>query len=239
MLRDVLREAAEVEQAKGLIRPITINLCGLVLGRFASGLPRGFRPGGLIRGFLRESLKIPTVREVAPRLIPYLITNYVTKRPRTITELTEETGLKPAEVRGCLRVLGQSDRAIVRALDSEQQTWEISHDFLVPLLDSIIARRTVSLWRKSRPWLPWIGAATLVLCLAIVSNLRQDPTAALRKLGWIVSWTNEGLLLQSERIPAGDTLQILRHVHEPITLQLDEIDSRVSEWRVLKKSVCY
>src|SRR5262249_34789131 len=56
LLRDVLREAAEIEQTKGLIRPVTINLCGLVLGRFAMGLPRGFRPGRLIRGFLRESV---------------------------------------------------------------------------------------------------------------------------------------------------------------------------------------
>src|SRR5271166_2687628 len=29
LLRDVLREAAEIEQTKGIIRPITINLCGL------------------------------------------------------------------------------------------------------------------------------------------------------------------------------------------------------------------
>jgi hypothetical protein len=35
--RDVLREAADIEQAKGLIRPVTLNLCGLVLGRFATG----------------------------------------------------------------------------------------------------------------------------------------------------------------------------------------------------------
>jgi hypothetical protein len=39
ILHDVLREAAEIEQAKGIIRPVTINLCGLVLGRFAGGLP--------------------------------------------------------------------------------------------------------------------------------------------------------------------------------------------------------
>ena len=53
LMRSVLKEATEIEQTKGLIRPITINLCGLVLGRFATGLPAGFRPGSLIRGFLR------------------------------------------------------------------------------------------------------------------------------------------------------------------------------------------
>jgi len=34
LLRAVLREAAENEQTLGLIRPVTINLCGLVLSRF-------------------------------------------------------------------------------------------------------------------------------------------------------------------------------------------------------------
>jgi hypothetical protein len=93
LLRDVLREAAEIEQTKGLIRPVTINLCGLVLGRFATGLPRGFRPGGLIRGFLQESVLLPAVRDIAPRLVPHLITGYVTKRPRTVAELAEAVAL--------------------------------------------------------------------------------------------------------------------------------------------------
>jgi conflict system STAND superfamily ATPase len=69
LMRRVLREAAEMEQTVGIIRPITINLCGLVLGRFSSGLPRRFR-GGLVRGFLRESLSLPEVRDVAGILIP-------------------------------------------------------------------------------------------------------------------------------------------------------------------------
>ncbi len=46
LLADALREAAEIEQAKGLIRPITINLCGLVLSRFVTGLPRGSAQAG-------------------------------------------------------------------------------------------------------------------------------------------------------------------------------------------------
>ena len=73
LLRDVVREAAEIEQTKGIIRPVTINLCGLVLGRFATGLPRGFRPGGLVRGFLRESISLPPIRDIAPVLLPHLI----------------------------------------------------------------------------------------------------------------------------------------------------------------------
>jgi hypothetical protein len=74
----------------GLIRPVTINLCGLVLSRFSSGLPRKFR-GGVIRGFLRETLALPEVRNMAERIIPYLITDNVIKRPRTIMEVAQAT----------------------------------------------------------------------------------------------------------------------------------------------------
>jgi hypothetical protein len=33
LVRAVLREAAEIEQTTGLIRPVTINMCGLVLSQ--------------------------------------------------------------------------------------------------------------------------------------------------------------------------------------------------------------
>jgi hypothetical protein len=163
LLQGVLREAAELDQTKGLIRPITINLCGLVLSRFASGVDRKFRPGSLVRGFLQESVNLPSVRNVAPRILPKLISSSVTKVPRTIGWLAQKCGFDSTVVHGCMLVLGQADRAIVRPIDSRQQTWEISHDFLVPLLDSIVSRKSVSAWRLSRPYLPWLAAAILVI----------------------------------------------------------------------------
>ncbi len=126
LMRAVLREAAEIEQTIGLIdKPVRLGA-----GPFSGGLPRRFR-GGLIRGFLRESLSLPEVRDVAGKLIPQLITDNVTKRPRTIADLAQATLLATSTVRACLRRLGESDRAIVRPLDQQQETWEISHDFLV------------------------------------------------------------------------------------------------------------
>jgi hypothetical protein len=176
LLKDVLREAAEIEQKKGLIRPITINLSGMVLSRFATGLHGGFRPGSLIRGFLRESLSLPRARDTATLVIPMMITESLTKRPRTIDELAAGTGLSIAAVRDCLWALGQTDRGIVRPLGENQQTWEIAHDFLVPLLDSIVARWTVSIWRRSRPWLPWVVAGALSVSIAI--SVYQRSSAA-------------------------------------------------------------
>ncbi len=220
LMRAVLREAAEIEQTTGIIRPVTINMCGLVLSRFSSGLPRKFR-GGLIRGFLKESLSLPEVRDPAEKLIPQLITDNVTKHPRRIDDLVTATGLPLPAVRACLRRLGESDRAILRPLDQPQETWEISHDFLVPLLDAIVARRTVSLWRRLRPWLPWAAAAVLgIAAVAIPLLPRQDPTSALRKQGWSVSEENGTLALDREDNIPSESIPILRGLPAPFSLYL-------------------
>jgi hypothetical protein len=254
LLRTVLREASEIELgAAGMIRPITLNLCGLVLGRFANGLPSKFR-GRLIRGFLRESISLPETRETATKIIPKLITHDVTKRPRTIDELVRETGLSHKTVRACLYRLGSEDRGIVRALDNEtQKTWEISHDFLVPLLDATVVRWTASLWRRSRPWLSWIVTVAFALTIPIVLGLR-DPLREMADSGWTVhregtKWTvsfergvqTEEARLALGRIPATELLVRGSSVEDVSALKdLDRLTSltldhtRVSDVSVLK-----
>jgi hypothetical protein len=233
LLRAVLREAAEIEQTTGLIRPVTINLCGLVLSRFASGLPRRFR-GGLIRGFLRESLALTEVRDVAGRLIPQLITDNVTKRPRTVSDLAQATGVAPSAARACLRRLGESDRAIVRPLDQPQETWEISHDFLVPLLDSIVARRTVSWWRSFRPWLPWTAAGVMgIAAVAMPLVTSQNPRAALIAQGWTVSEEGGDLNLYRFGNVPPQSVPILRGL--PASLSLDLRGVQVTDISALRQ----
>jgi hypothetical protein len=167
LLKKVLQEAAEVEETKGLIRPVTINLCGLVLERFHDRLPRGFRPGTLLRGFLQETVFLSKIREISPKILPLLVSGNLTKRPRAITDLAREAMLPENVVRGCLRMLGMPDRGIVRPIDEREETWEIAHDFLVPLLDSILTRRQISFWRRLRPWMPWLSAATLLISASV------------------------------------------------------------------------
>jgi Leucine-rich repeat (LRR) protein len=237
LMRAVLREAAEIEQTVGLIRPVTINLCGLVLGRFSSGLPRRFR-GGLIRGFLRESLLLPEVRDVAGKIIPHLISDNVTKRPRTIADLAQATTLAPSAVRASLRRLGESDRVIVRPLDQQQETWEISHDFLVPLLDSIVARRVVSLWRRFRPWLPWTATVVLgiaAIAIPLMTSQRLNPRAVLTTQGWTVSETGGILYVQRDGPIPPESMSILRGLRTELSLWLRNANMRdVSVLRELK-----
>src|SRR5271157_5150989 len=235
LLHDVLREAAETEGTKGFIRPVTINLCGLVLKRFATGLPRDFR-GALIRGFLRESVLAREVRDIAPVLVPHLITGYVTKRPRTVSELAAETASDPAAVRGCLRILGDPDRGIVRSLDKNEQTWEISHDFLVPLLDSIVSRWRMPFRRRLRAWLPWIAATAMVLVVVVAANWRRDPILQLEDLGWKVHKTDKALELEFEGLPPRESLRVLQRTSQPLHVKINGVNNitSISGWSVVK-----
>jgi hypothetical protein len=197
VLYDVLREASEIERAKGIMRPITVNLCGLVLSRFTTGFPPGFRSGALISGFIRESVSLPELRDVAPKVIPHLITSRVTTQPRTIQELAHLTTLRPEAIVGCLRRLARADRSIVRPLDSTQQLWEISHDFLVPLLDSTIARWSVSLWQRIRSWLPWGLAAGFSLGFLLVTDIELRRAVTLSSSPQIITQSRFAIIRES------------------------------------------
>ena len=89
----------------------------------------------------------------------------------------------------------------MRPIDEEQKTWEISHDFLVPLLDSIVARWRVSLWRKTRPWLPWVVAACMVVTVVAGMNWRKDAIPELTEMGWTVQRTDKGFYLEFAGLP--------------------------------------
>lgn len=238
LLAEVLREAAKVEETKGLIRPVTLNLCGLVLSRFATGLPYSFRPGRMIRGFVQEAIFQREVREATPILLPKLISQQATKQPRTIENLASDTILTPRQAQGVLFKLGEADRGIVHALDPEYKIWEISHDFLVPMIDSILARWRVSAWRRVRPWLPLVYAVALFATLFVAPRLVTDPIAELNKLGWAIHHTDarnpgDADLVQDgieyvftfKSIPTPESVHVLKRVPIPFAVVLTDIHS--------------
>jgi hypothetical protein len=191
LMADVLREASRVEDTPGMIRPVTLNLCGLVLARFSAGLPLSFRPGHMIRGFVREAIFDKDIRDEAPALLRKLISEERTKRPCTIDELAEGTKLTPAQARGVMFKLSAPERGIVHPLDPDCRVWEISHDFLVPIVDSILASWRVSLWSKIQPWLPLAYAAVLLALLFAVPRLFPNPLELLVRLHWQTTTLND------------------------------------------------
>src|SRR5712664_1706130 len=104
-----------------------------------------------------------------------------------------------------------AERGIVRPLDPEQETWEISHDFLVPLLDAILVRWSISLWRRMRPAVPWIAASMMIVPLGVLSRT-QDPVNRLTELGWTIQRPDNNtlsLLYFGPKPPIKESLETL------------------------------
>ena len=81
MREKVLDEASEVDDLPGLVRPITLNMLGLVLQRYRGGTLEGAPPGRLIQSYLRQAMAKPGIDDLAPRLLGEMITDKGTKRP--------------------------------------------------------------------------------------------------------------------------------------------------------------
>ena len=153
LLDQAMRQARRAEETQGLIRPITVNMIGIILERITSGddprLPR--ERGGLLVGYLRRALAAPELRDHAPRLLTGMLSEAGTKRPRSVAELATETQSSEATVRACLLLLG--NQGIVRPLDDAADVWEISHDFVARLLVGVLAAWHARLWKRLRPWI--------------------------------------------------------------------------------------
>lgn len=162
---EIVKEAREIEETAGMIRPITINLFGLVLRRFEC-LPKGYKPGTLLRSYLRDQAHEKTIREFAPRILRAMITDNSKQTPVTLAEIAKATKFGDAhQIRGVLIRLGSA--GLVRELDTQAGTWEIAHDFIAQLYDHILVGWRLSLWRQVRPWV--IGAGFFVWLMGFLA----------------------------------------------------------------------
>ena len=224
----VLHEAAEIEEIKGLIRPITLNLCGLVLSRFATGVPREFRPGRMIRQFVHESIFRPEAREMSKPVLSKLISSSITKQPRTIEQLADTTSFSPRQVQGLMFVLAEPDRGLVRPLDEHCTVWEVSHDFLVPIIDSMLNQWSISALRRSRPWVPLMSVVALLLVFFFSPRFMPDPIRTLTELDWDASAERETLngpvssyRLRSIGPPGADSFAALARIPVPFEVDIE------------------
>lgn len=155
----VLAEAMMVDDSRGLVRPITLNMVGEIL-RVQAGQPGKLRRHeNLLTGFIRECVQAPRIREHAEMVLDPLVTKTGTKRPLTVDEIHTELvrrghSLPVDAIDGCLLELSES--GLVRRLNHAQDTpigrrlWEVSHDFISRLLAGAL-RDPVPLSRRLRP----------------------------------------------------------------------------------------
>lgn len=201
LIYEVAKEAEAIEGIQGLIRPITLNMFGVILERFSGQLPQGVEPGALLRGYLEESIDHQDTRSEVRRILREMVTDTGTKRPCSEKELAAATSLEGSLIRGCLLPL--ANKGIVRQIDVKNGIWEISHDFVARLLNQMMGKWKMPTIQKLLPWigpgalLSWILLVLVLLpSLAISSSTRaiQD----LRIFGLAVRAVGDGYKASAE-----------------------------------------
>jgi len=172
LLDKVLQEAAEIEDMPDKVRPIVLNMFGLVIASFKGSLPKGVEPGRLLSGYVERSLNNPAVRGVAVEILRPLVTDVATKRALPIDRIAEAARVPRMIARGCLIALAND--GLVRPLDKGGDRWEVAHDFVGRLLQPIVRNWRKSAWESARAWLA--PAALSVWLVAAVATIFVFPS---------------------------------------------------------------
>jgi len=149
-LRRVLKAAVAADGTPGLVRPIILNMLGIVLQRIADS-PEAERPTrDLLTDDLRAFIDHPRRRAIARAVLPHMLTDSNTKQPRRIGELCSATKLDARVIHGCLLELETSGyvHQITRPKQIVDGVWEISHDFVARLLGSILENPSLTFWQR-------------------------------------------------------------------------------------------
>jgi hypothetical protein len=154
-LNGIISELRTIEGTPGLIRPIVLNMAGLILERQAG--PHSLRsdPGALLAGYVRSCVERSDVRDHAPKILEQMLTEAGTKQPRSVADLTAACKLDDSTVEGYLTQMIPFGlvRRITRPDQVQERVWEVSHDFVARLLQNVLHNRRPTPWQRLRPWL--------------------------------------------------------------------------------------
>lgn len=163
LMKEIFAEVSEIEDMPDRVRPVVLNMIGLVLASFRGALPKGVRPGRLLSGYVHRAISATDVRLHAANLLRPLVTNVGTKRSLPLASIASEAQVTPAVARGCL--LRLADSGLVRAIDQTSERWEIAHDFVARLVQPIVQHWTRSFWEVARKW---VAPGALSLWIIVV-----------------------------------------------------------------------
>jgi len=188
LLDKVLREAAEIEDMPDRVRPIVLNIFGLVISSFKGALPKGVEAGRLLSGYVERSLKNAAGEGFAVRILRPLVSDVGTKRALTTDHIADAAKVESGAARGCLIPLAND--GLVRRLEGVPERWEVSHDFVARLLQPLLRNWRESAWQAARPLLLpallviWLAAVGIVV--AIYPSLHEEYILSqLRSVGLV------------------------------------------------------
>ena len=164
-LNQLFEQIASFEGTRGLVRPIILNLIGLIVSK-SSELYDSIKEKAtenLLAEYLRHHVFRRNMQDHGPKIIGHMITKVGTKMAQSVSDLAILTGIPQAEVKGALNILANT--GLVRQIDAFDDIWEISHDFVAYHLHSILKGRYRSILTEfSNRFAP----ATLILWTIVV-----------------------------------------------------------------------
>lgn len=172
----VFTEANAIEETKGLIRPITLNMLGQVVQRAGEDLTHAVSKGKLLENDLRRCLDTGEIKDHARQVLKPMLSKAGTKRPCRIDELSSESGLDQHVVEGCL--LHLNFLGLVRRINRDPQLaariWEVSHDFVARLLFGILVHKRTSVGQYMLRGAAGVAlAAWAVMFLVLLPDYRR------------------------------------------------------------------
>ena len=205
LIDQVVRHASELDETRGKVRPVVLNMIGLALasrsGKVGSVLgPRESQ--GLMLDHIRDGLKNPLARDYAPQILEEMVTPEGRKqKPASAADLSERTKLDVPLIQGCLARLQWLGFVRPFQSDHEQaagtQVWEVSHDFIARLLSLILPGWKPSIW--SRLIRAALGPA--LVTLGIVAVLGISPRRLRPRRHHTISKESRGPAITGHRSP--------------------------------------
>ena len=205
-LRRVLREASAADGTRGLIRPIILNMLGLVLRRIADS-PEAERPTrALLADDLRAFIDHPDRRGIARAILPHMLTEADTKHPRRVSELCSATEMDAHLIHGCLLQLETSGyvRQIRRSEEILNRVWEVSHDFVARLLGPILKNPFQIFWERfRRVFYPlsigtWAVGAALLIFAGPWLDRKSSESELEKRFGFAIQETPDGYVVTEQ-----------------------------------------
>ncbi len=209
----VVRHASELDETRGKVRPIVLNMLGRALEAKAGHADVVLSPREaqrLLLNHVRDGLNDPLARDRAPQLLENMITAEGTKEPKSVGELAGQTTLDPALIDGCLKRLELLGfvREIEHQTEAATPIWEVAHDFVARLLSLVLPGWQPSFWRRLRPWLgPLLMVLGILAVFGIVEAQRAEESAQRRRFDQLYRWVGEH---NGDLDPVGDGTALVR-----------------------------
>lgn len=223
LLQKIINHAVNVEDTEGLIRPITLNMIGLILSRkYLKSIKQV--PNNIITQYLKDCLRHPEINHYSHNIVQAMITSAGTKFPISVNELKEKTEYDKRIILGVLLRLG--NMGLVRRLGEQTTIWEISHDFVADLIRQLLAFRHKKIFQLVRPFIsPTILILWIIsLIILLPPYLEFTSINALSKYGITVSHVDNNVTvkyLPSEELSILETMKYLKWIRNFNAVELN------------------